>query len=1110
MTVSYKKSGKDGGGYYTNHSAEVDDYYTAGEKEPPGVWYVSPNSFALRKTALDIVDGESFSSVDSKKFAALTAGYHPETGEKLVQNADRRDRVALHDFTLSPPKSVSVVWSQAGDRLKERIEAIQSNAAREFLDYISIRAVTRQGKAGAIQEKAMVRGATFSHGSSRENDPHLHTHGVLMNVAELEDGRTGALETREIMRWQGAAASLYHADLAYKLREEGFSIKKIGNLFEIDGVPEEVIKAFSQRRAAILKAVEEEMERRGLDASQASRGLFQKATIDTRREKSEMSRFELIDIWKERGAALGFTEEQVAEIMSPKEGSDLTPEQCKAEVKNVVDQILQLKAVFGEPELVAKAASALIGLASREQILSAVEEVKSELLVAHGEHERDTVFTSRDMVSLEHEMLELCEERSGRHIINDFELPANLSGEQRAAAEGVLRDDNYLTIVEGAAGAGKTYTMASVARVYEANGYKVHGLAVAWTAALNLKKDADLAVGAAITGWLNAAKKGEAGLDSKSLLILDEVGVVSARQMRDVLTVAHQYGVKVVGLGDRKQHKSVEAGDCLSPMVQRLGSYELKEIRRQNRVEEREAVKNLFDGKAAEALKTFAQQEDGFTVRDGDQAVNEALVDDWLASRSRSIGDTVDFSRNGKELSGQIISQNDDFWTVSTGEELHKVGRTHLILASDNRSVRSLNRLAQERLLERGLLGEGRLLDTIDGEQALHVGDEIQFRTNSHEHEVYNRMRGRIAGFDGDVMQVRMSDDRLLSVNLNEKAWRTEDGELAVQLAYATTTYSSQGLTVGHTFVKDGWSLARDSAGVAMSRHRESVHVYADRVEHHERAMRKTLADQWKPVEEFTDADVQESMAKSWSKDNVKASTLNHIWQEHDGAIVDRAYLLAEQKEAERVARSREPEALGQKQPLPELERASDRQISRAMEKLQLEGIDYEALKIAGQQGILRVDGATGEPVFLGRKGDGALMQVLPLEGPQKPDLRGRFPPILRGEGDKTLVVQDGMEALRTLTDYLDAGEPTPNLIITGGKPFALSGPQAKELLTGKDAKVEKKQSAQSAERDHSNDSARSERAAAIAQAEEASRRATAALQEQAQRPPERDAGLTR
>lgn len=1215
MTVSYKKSGKAGSTYYTNHASEVDDYYTANDKEPPGVWYVQANGFGHRKTMLGIEDGLSFSSVDTKKFVALTSGFHPVSGEQLTQNAGSDKRVALHDFTLSPPKSVSVVWSQAGDELKVRIEDIQTNASKNFLDFITKYAVIRQGKGGFIQEKASVPGVLFNHGSSRANDPQLHTHSVLMNIGELEDGTTGALEARDMLRWQGAAASLYHADIAYMLRNLGFDIEKRKNLFEISGVPEEVCDAFSQRRKEILEAAAKRLKSLGMDTSKVSRALLQVATLESRKEKTELGRDVLSAMWKDRAAALGFTENEVNELIAGDRAVLLTSEQCKAEVKNVVDNILQLKAVFGEPELVAKSASALIGLASREQILSAIEEVKKELLVAHGEHERDTVFTSREMVSLEHEMLELSEDRTGKHIQSEFELPNSLSDEQRAAAEGVLRDDNYLTVVEGAAGAGKTYTMASVARAFEANGYKVQGLATAWTAALNLQNDADLAGGAAITGWLNAAVKGEAGIDNKTLLIVDEAGVVSAKQMRDVLAVAREHGAKVVLLGDTKQQKAVEAGASLGPIAQRLGSYKLSEIRRQHRVEEREAVKQLFDGQAEEALKTFALREGGLTVRAGDDEVNKALVDDWVASRSRTIGDTVDFARDGEELTGKIISQDERFWTVSTGDEVHKIERTHLILATDNRSVRDLNQLAQERLLERGLLGEGRTLNTIDGEQALHVGDEIQFRANAREHEVYNRMRGRIEGFAGDVMQVRLAGDKLVAVDLNEKTWRTEEGDLAVQLAYATTTYSSQGLTVGHSFVKDGWSLSRDSAGVAMSRHRESARIYADRSDHHERAMRKTLADQWKPAEEFTDADVQESMAKSWSKDNIKASTLDHIWQEHDGAIVDRAYLLAEQKEAERVARSREPEALGQKQPLPDLERASDRQISRAMEKLQLAGIDYEALKIAGEQGILRVDGATGEPVFLGRKGDGALMQVLPLEGPQKPDLRGRFPPILRGESDETLVVQDGMEALHTLTEYLDAQTPTPNIIITGGKPFALSGAQAKSLLTTKSPnsleiiqkqgsqqlpieltteihyerstpvpiqrntkpnigrigknpppdsknrlrslsqlgvvqlssggemllpsyvlgdmeqqrtqpvdqlrrnlsgagqikpKEEKNQSTQSVERDRSNDSARSERAVAIAKAEEATRRATAALQEQAQRPPERDAGLTR
>lgn len=117
----------------------------------------------------------------------------------------------------------------------------------------------------------------FRHGSSRENDPQMHIHAVVFNVVELGDGSTAALEAKEILRWQGANASLYHAGLAYDLRKMGFPIKKIGNLFEIEGVPEKVLKAFSQRRAAMLKAVGKEMEKRGLDVSDATRGLMQHA-----------------------------------------------------------------------------------------------------------------------------------------------------------------------------------------------------------------------------------------------------------------------------------------------------------------------------------------------------------------------------------------------------------------------------------------------------------------------------------------------------------------------------------------------------------------------------------------------------------------------------------------------------------------------------------------------------------------------------------------------------------------------------------------------------------------------------------------------------------------
>ncbi|WP_219629147.1 hypothetical protein, partial [Corallococcus exiguus] len=161
-----------------------------------------------------------------------------------------------------------------------------------------------------------------------------------------------------------------------------------------------------------------------------------------------------------------------------------------------------------------------------------------------------------------------------------------------------------------------------------------------------------------------------------------------------------------------------------------------------------------------------------------------------------------------------------------------------------------------------------------------------------------------------------------VNVDLNSSSWRTEDGDLAIQLGYATTVYSSQGLTVGHTFIKDGWNLARDAAGVALSRHREASSIYASRQEHHERSMRRVAADEWRREAEFGDDEVLASLAKSWSRKNDKASTLDHLWQDSHGGLVDRGVILAEQKERAKASKSQNIQL--KDRPLPEVEGASN------------------------------------------------------------------------------------------------------------------------------------------------------------------------------------------
>jgi len=100
--------------YYVNLAAE--DYYLAGG-EPPGKW-CGAGAAALKLTG----------TVDAKAFRRVFRGYHPSSGEPMVQNAGHSDRQCAWDFTFSAPKSVSIVWSVLSAVVRLLIQKFQQMA----------------------------------------------------------------------------------------------------------------------------------------------------------------------------------------------------------------------------------------------------------------------------------------------------------------------------------------------------------------------------------------------------------------------------------------------------------------------------------------------------------------------------------------------------------------------------------------------------------------------------------------------------------------------------------------------------------------------------------------------------------------------------------------------------------------------------------------------------------------------------------------------------------------------------------------------------------------------------------------------------------------------
>ena len=232
--------------YFREHLC-VGDYYSEGQKIG-GEWVgQAAESLGLR------------GRVGEKAFLAMCEGVNPETGRKLTQRLNTvrwengrqsANRRIFHDFTIGPPKSVSVVALCQDDRIVE----VHSRAVRHALVELEKMAETRvrKSKQNVSRVTGNIVAACFRHETSRELDPHLHTHCVVFNATldPIED-RWKALQTEGMYRAQKFAENLYYHEMAKGLRALGYEIENNARDFEIKGVPAGVVKRFSKRHDQI-------------------------------------------------------------------------------------------------------------------------------------------------------------------------------------------------------------------------------------------------------------------------------------------------------------------------------------------------------------------------------------------------------------------------------------------------------------------------------------------------------------------------------------------------------------------------------------------------------------------------------------------------------------------------------------------------------------------------------------------------------------------------------------------------------------------------------------------------------------------------------------------
>jgi Ti-type conjugative transfer relaxase TraA len=714
--------------------------------------------------------------ITEQAFDHLAAGLHPQSDEALVQRAGEHHRPGW-DLTFSAPKSVSIVWGIAEIAQREAIERAHMHAVEQTLDFAAREGlfITRRGKDGVSRERAQPIIATYLHGTSREADPQLHTHAFVMNVAQRADGSFGTLETKPLYESKMALGAVYRAELAEELRALGYEIEADSKgSFRLAAMPRPVEKHFSKRRAQI----EAVMAERGTTSAKAA----ELAALDTRKAKDAAGASTLRARWREEALLLGLSAENLSALRTHEVRAQKTIDGAK-----LIEQLNTQHSTFTAADLTRVVAEATQtaggGLARVQQKAAAI--VSSPEVVKLSEDR----YTTRTLLEVERGALTRAKQLSNDaayRVASADAQKSRLSDEQRSALEHLTRPAR-LAVLEGLAGTGKSHLLGVAREAWEASGYEVRAAALAGKAAKGLNEGSGIRA-QTLHSLLADLKSGRDRLTERTVLVIDEAGMVGSRQLARVLEAVDEAHAKLVLVGDANQLQPIEAGQLFERVSQEVGAARLTDIRRQRDVRERALVQALARGDTRAALESLQSRGRLHAAADRDEAMAE-LVRDWSVTR--------DARQHGEDL----------------------------MLGATRADVRALNRLARERLHDEGELKRERVLEVASGSLALAEGDRIVITRNA-------KLLGMM---NGDLATVMSMQERGADIEITAKldSGRTRTWSLKehahIEHGYALTAHKAQGASVERAYVLAHESLsAREWSYVAGSRAREAVHLYAE------------------------------------------------------------------------------------------------------------------------------------------------------------------------------------------------------------------------------------------------------------------------------------------
>lgn len=479
----------------------------------------------------------------------------------------------------------------------------------------------------------------------------------------------------------------------------------------------------------------------------------------------------------------------------------------------ILDYLNEKKAIFTQKDILREISKRVF---DDKKVSEVFEKVLEEAKYIGENTKGDFIYTGEKYEKLESSIISGFEELKREEptkacdsntVQEVFEKYNYLNEEQKKAVKNLIDNSNFRILI-GKAGAGKTTTMQAVSEIYRRNGARVIGMSLSAVAAENLGREAGIDSGTIASwshqwrvyeqaqekflsfntivaegvlkqlDWYKDLRRTEnSQLKKGDVIIVDEAGMVGAKEWKEIIEGAKKFGAKIIAIGDDNQFKPISAGDIFNQFIKisrennkEEALAELKEIRRQKEDWQKKASIEFAQLNTAEAISKYE---------------NKGRLHELT---------------NQREIAEKFL-------------EIEKQG-TAVVLCSTNKECKEINQNIRELKKTKGELGEN--LINLNGLE-LTKNEKIIFTENNKHFDIKNGQEGVVVSFKEKILGIETKEGRKeIDVSSYDK----------IAYGYAITLYKSQGKTYDNTILVANKMLDAKGIYVGMTRHRENVDLY--------------------------------------------------------------------------------------------------------------------------------------------------------------------------------------------------------------------------------------------------------------------------------------------